>query len=273
MEHESDLFDQGPGNTNYSKATFLYTSIARKWTEFEFDVFFSILERSGNARAVEILRSSHNDLVHKILQSNEAGSFEGYLLEDELNAQRIATDLKSTDLNQKDAPESDKFRILEQLRQLIRSGKVWWNGSKAQLPPDYIERRVIFSKTITAQKTTTLLDLVVPNDNNDDPDWNKWDDQVLILLADGPGMGKSCALTRLQQDLREKLDKSPRVIVRINLNTVGSGVGKSAVENGVQKVIQELFQPLKKCTMGVHLQFISCWMDWTKFFLRIRKVC
>jgi len=48
----------------------------------------------------------------------------------------------------------------------------------------------------------------------------------------------------------DKLDKYPRVIVRINMNTVGSGVGKSEVENGVQEMIREWFEPLKNLTTG-----------------------
>jgi len=94
-------FDQAPGNTNYNKATFLYTRIARKWTEAEFEVFLAVLGRSGNARAFEILRSSGGgsdyDLIQKVL-CDEAGSFEGYLLEDELEAMRIAAELNQKDL-------------------------------------------------------------------------------------------------------------------------------------------------------------------------------
>jgi len=214
-------------------------------------VFLSVLQQSGNGKAVEILRSSrgsHNDLIEKIYQSNGAGSFEGYLLEDELHAKQIVTDLKSTNFNLKDAIASGKPETLERLSQFISSGKVWWNDSRPQLPPDYIERRV-FSKASMTKTKTTLLDLVLPS-NDDDPDWNKWDDHVLVLLVDSPGMGKSCALTRLEQELREKLDKSPRVIVRINLNSVGSEVGESAVEDEVKEVIRELFQPLKNCKIG-----------------------
>jgi len=41
--------------------------------------------------------------------------------------------------------------------------------------------------------------------------------------------------------MREKQDKYPRDIVRINLNSVGSRVGESAVVNGATEVIKELF--------------------------------
>jgi len=114
------------------------------------------------------------------------------------------------------------------------------------LPPDYIERRV-FNET-EPEKEMQLIDIVVPSCNSD-LDWDQWNGEVLILLVDGPGMGKSSALTRLEQELREKLDKSPRVIVRINLNTVCQGIEES-VEKGVQKVIGELFAPLKNFSVG-----------------------
>jgi len=45
--------------------------------------------------------------------------------------------------------------------------------------------------------------------------------------------------------LREKLDKSPRVIVRINLNNIGEGI-----EAGVEKVLTKLSQPLKNISAG-----------------------
>jgi len=251
MTNKSELFDQGPGSTSYNKATFLYTKIVHKWTQPEFDAFLSVLERSGNARAVEILRGSGGKSFNAILQmirsSNGAGSFEGYLLKDELHANKIVTHLKNTGFNLKDAIASGKPKVLERLVQLMSSGKVWWNGSKPQLPQHYIDRRVFNQNTKTP--TTKLLDLVVPMDNNG-PDWTKWDDHVLVLLVDSPGMGKSCALTKLEQELRKKLDKSPRIIIRINLNSVGSGVGESAVENGVKEVIRELFQPLKNISTG-----------------------
>jgi len=210
----------------------------------------SVVEQSGNGRAVEILRGSggsYNDILMKIRNSNGAGSFEGYLLDDELEAKQIVTELLN--FNRTDANASERCEVFERLSKLISSGKVWWNGRKPQLPPDYIDRRV-FNQTKETKTETTLLDLVLPC-NNGDPDWNKWDDQVLVLIVDSPGMGKSCSLTRLEQELRKKLDKSPRVIVRINLNSVGKvTAGESAVENGVKEVIKELFQPLKDCSTG-----------------------
>jgi len=185
------LCDQGTGSTNYNKATLLYTRLAQKWTNSQFELFLSFLDQSGNKGAAEILRGSrgrHNDLIQKICNSNGAGSFEGYLLEDELHAKQIVTELDCTELNRKDAIVWEKPETLERLSQLESSGKVWWNGSKPQLPPDYIERRVF--STASTRTTTNLLDLVIPR-NNDDPDWNKWDDQVLVLLVNSPGMGKS----------------------------------------------------------------------------------
>jgi len=228
-------------------------------------VFLSVLERSGNARAVEIITSkrsgtrSTNDLVEEILAKRSTGSFEGYLLEDELEVKLIVQsfDTKPKSLldiirslfKSEKAPSKVALKKKERLCQMMTNGKVWWNDSKPQLPPDYIERRV-FNETT---RETTLLGLVVSSDNNDDIDWNKWrGDQVLILLVDSPGMGKSCALTRIEQELREKLDQSPRVIIRINLNSIGNtGVGEIEVENGVEKMIRELFQPLKHNNISV----------------------
>jgi len=201
----------------------------------------------------------NGDTIEKILGDKKSlivGSFEGYMLQDELEAKQIQVIHNESKLKRffnlslfKSRNASTKRRK-ERLHQLLNIGKVWWNPTKPQLPPDYIERKV-FQLTQTGDcNETTLLDLVLPSAKSDD--WNKWegDDQVLVLLVDSPGMGKSCLLTRLEQELRGKLDKSPRIIVRINLNRVGSGVGESTVENEVQKVIKELFEPLKNVSTG-----------------------
>jgi len=196
----------------------------------------------------------NNDIVEKILSdknSSIVGSLEGYMLQDEIEAKQIQLNTNESKLKRFfnlslfKSSYASTTRRKERLAQLLSSGKVWWNPCKPQLPPDYIKRKVYQPNQSGDCNETTLLDLVVPSAKSDD--WNKWegDAQVLILLVDSPGMGKSCALTRLEHELREKLDKSARIIVRIDLNSVGSGVGESAVENGVQKVIGELFQPLK----------------------------
>jgi len=206
-----------------------------------------MLKRTGNERALEIINSSRcNSSVDG--KSSEGGSFEGYMLDHELEANQIHESLKPKGVFNL---ELFKEKRKERLDQIVSSGKVWWNPSKPQLPPDYIQRRVFQRNRSSNYQKKTLLDLVITNCTDHDV-WNKrdGDDQVLILLVDGPGMGKSSALTRLEQELREKLDKSPRIIVRINLNSVGSGVGESSVENGVKEVIKELFQPLKDCSTG-----------------------
>jgi len=206
-----------------------------------------MLERTGNAKAHEIITSCSADS-----KNVNIGSYEGYMLEDELEANQILIQLnnesKSKGYFRRRLFKSKKAlntKRKERLDQLLSSGKVWLNDNNPKnFPQDYIERKVCNETT----HQTTLLDLLNPNKNND-LDWIKWDDQVLILLVDGPGMGKSCALTRLEQELRQKLAKSPRIIVRINLNIVGNGVNGS-VETGVEKVIQELFKPLKDISLG-----------------------
>jgi len=178
------------------------------------------------------------------------------MLDDEMEANQIQRNNSASsklkwlfNLNLFKSNNASKPERKETSNQLVRSGKVWWNPGKPQLPPDYIERRVFQLNQSGDCQETTLLDLVVANPADRD-DWSNWkEDQVLILLVDSPGMGKSCALTRLEQELREKFDKSPRVIVRINLTTVGSGVGESTAESQVENVIRKLFVPLKDCSM------------------------
>jgi len=69
-------------------------------------VFLSVLEQSGNARAVEIVTSrsdgarSYSNLVESIFTKSSVGSFEGYLHQDELEAKMIV-ELNSNDLKPK----------------------------------------------------------------------------------------------------------------------------------------------------------------------------
>jgi len=217
---------------NSMKATSLYCNIACKWNDNQFENFMGILHDVGNLGAHEIfttdgaevfLTKDHLGSLKQEMSkvnSHNSGAYEGITLEDERAANTLADCFKNGTFNSDG--KFDSIRSLEERRTYvplikqflkgILTGKIWFKNCKPCLPRNYIARR--FSKlndTLSKRKVENELGLI------------KEATDKLIFIVDGPGMGKSSALTKLEIDLRSMQETSPRLIIRNNLNqTCGS---------------------------------------------------
>jgi len=157
---------------------------------------------------VEILKS-HSSICRK----SSTAVYEGINVEDEAVAEEAQLCLKYAILFAGDDIQLETLFIkgrnkigtlLKQLLDLVTKKTVWINPSKPNLPFDYIQRSLYEPEQIMLKYR--FLDAVLKTQKR------------LILLADGPGMGKSTELTKLELDMRKTSSvESPRIIIRINL--------------------------------------------------------
>jgi len=199
----------------------LYITIIPKWSDHQFRQFIKILKDTGNEKAHEIFtidgaevfltRDQVELLKVQMKLWNENSIYQGFCMDDEIIANSVQGYLNDGKLY-----SGDKFQLHESLRDkrrevvpllkkfvsVVQENRVWINPSKTQLPDNNIERKVRRNSSVSS-----LVEIVMEKQNK------------LIVLADGPGMGKSCALTKLEMDLRRNPTiPFPRVIIRKNLN-------------------------------------------------------
>jgi len=198
-----------------------------KWNDTDFLEFVYTLNEYGNTEAYKIfttkgapvflLEEETATLERENVKITESGCYEGISMEDEINAQSVLNYMKDKRIIEGGRFILDQSLDWNQLVPTIKSftaaltaKRLWFNPWKPQLPLHYIERKC-FEKT-SNRSTYNILHTVYDED--------KKDEERLVLIVDAPGMGKSCVLTELENDLRQKLKDKLRLILRINLNLV-----------------------------------------------------
>jgi len=203
--------------------------LSKKWNDKDFLQYVNILNEYGNTEAYKIfttkgapvflLEDETGTLERESLKITESGCYEGISMEDEMNAQTVLSYMKD-----KRIVDDGRFILDQNLdwNQLIPSIKnftaaftekrLWFNPWKPQLPLHYIDRKYFRKISDKPWFYYNISDTVYDND--------KIEEERLVLIVDAPGMGKSCVLTELENDLRQKLKDKQRLILRINLNRV-----------------------------------------------------
>jgi len=99
---------------------------------------------------------------------------------------------------------------------------IWWNPLKPKLPSYFIDRKVCRTEEIHHHnhEMFELIGLMQTEISRQQYDWKKWTDSGFVFLVDPPGMGKSCAVTKLEMEMRSRAFSSPRIIIRVDLNKV-----------------------------------------------------
>jgi len=192
------------------RAESLYTCVVLKLNDDQFSQFVQFLKQSGNDEAYEIFAPAGVDIfltkdeVNELREVQRNSVYEGTSREDDEVAETVVGYLrhkKLLDGNKLDPTWGDKRRevvpMIKKFLNAVREKRVWINPDhKAPLPTrDYTERRVR-----QFGKKWSFFEAVMKEDK-------------LVLLADGPGTGKSWALTKLERDLRRNVP-SPRIIIR-----------------------------------------------------------
>jgi len=198
------------GLPDYEKATKLYTDMAKKWDDAQYRVFLQSLQDSLNIRAYEILTSSENAMLsadevdslneemnyfREQMIKNRDATYEGISIEDKHNAGAVQANFNSGKINlENNLDRVQNPELISQIRKFItglKQGTIWSNPFKTKLPNNYITR-------VNASKLATS-------------------EEKIILLVDESGMGKTCALTQIESDIRSKLQLEKGLIIIINL--------------------------------------------------------
>jgi len=238
----------------------VYTRIAPKWDDAQFKGFIGILKDTGNLKAYEIFTADGAEFYlprehvaslkeHMMKISDSNGDFEGLTFEDEACAKATLKYWNGGIISGGELKMSleERREVLSTVNKFIegsKKGVVWFNEWKPALPNNYIERRLAINMIdirdkFPPQVHSNLLDLVTKASDK------------LITLVNGPGMGKSSALTKLEIDLRSQLKLTPRIKTRINLNrysTVLSDILK-------KKIPVNLF--ITKCSSCIPLDMLT----------------
>jgi len=218
------------------------------------------LKETFNLQAFQLLTNttdSSNCLKQIVQNLSEVpciGSYEGFTFDDEMKANKVVIEFRKSRFCRK--PQFNfgnnynrMMKLLAPLVDLLKEGKIWWNPIKPRLPDNDVPRKVsLFEENATANNSTTLLEL---SNFEGKSNWNEPDDNienVLVLLVDSPGMGKSSALTKLEMDLRSELKERSRLIIRLNMNEFECAQDLIPATNSVssvESIIRRLFKPLE----------------------------
>jgi len=200
------------------------------------------LKETGNCRAHLLLETCRDasstqgnifDLLKNQIEQSPDGRYEGISHDEELNANKVVDYIKTGTIafDSKSKITATTWRrrgkldaIVSKFIRAVENQHVWWNPLKSNLPRYFIDRKVCSTKEIGLQSKETfeLIELMQTQFSKVEYDWKKWNDRGLIFLVDPPGMGKSCAVTKLEMEMRNRPSEPHRIIVRVDLNKVSS---------------------------------------------------
>jgi len=203
--------------------------LSNKWNAEDFTTFVEILNETGNTAAYSsfttkgapafLLEKETETIEKESLKISESGCYEGISLEDEMNALTVLNYIQDKTIVEdgrflldKSLDWNNLMPVIKRFNAALTSKRIWFNPHKPKLPLHYIGRKNFRKMSDEKRRNYNISDTVYDDD--------EIDEEKLVLIVDAPGMGKSCVLTELENDLRQKLKDKLRLILRINLNLV-----------------------------------------------------